>query len=83
VIELLVAADDRTGALEAAGACADAGWGMVEVLTLASSGGGVDGSAVVVDLGTRHVAPGLAARRASSCEPVAARRTVHKTDSTL
>jgi len=54
-------ADDRTGALEVGGACADAGLGPVSVF----ADGPVDSSVplVVVDLATRHLAGQAAAGR--------------------
>jgi 4-hydroxythreonine-4-phosphate dehydrogenase len=83
VIELLIGADDRTGALETAGACADAGFGMVEVVARHMSGAGAATRAIVVDLVTRHVDPSVAAERASALEQVPAGRRAHKLDSTL
>jgi uncharacterized protein YgbK (DUF1537 family) len=81
VIELLVAADDRTGALEAAGACADAGWGPA--LTVTTMEEGADHEIVVIDLASRHVSPGTAAERAVMVEGLASRRVAHKIDSLL
>src|SRR5258708_5022805 len=80
VIELLVGADDRTGALEAAGACADAGAGAVWVGTSAA---GAIGPVAVVDLATRHMGPADAARRAAGLDAVARGATAHKIDSIL
>lgn len=85
--ELVVAADDRTGALEVAGACADAGVGGVVVRPygtpvplLADVGNGVH----VVDLGTRHLEPGEAGERAVAAAAAdRAGRHAHKLDSGL
>src|SRR4051812_42181471 len=79
MLDWLVVADDRTGALEVAGEMA-ATLGPVEVL----SGGrrAPTHRAAVVDLGSRHLAPALAAELASSAA-TAARRRGHKIDSTL
>lgn len=83
--ELLIAADDRTGALETAAACADAGW-LVELTVGAPPADRGPGArrhvATVVDLATRHREPGHAARRAGSMEANALRHA-HKMDSTL
>jgi uncharacterized protein YgbK (DUF1537 family) len=81
VIELLVAADDRTGALEAAGACADAGSGPA--LTVTTMEEGASHEVVVIDLASRHVSPGTAAERAVTVEGLTARRMAHKIDSLL
>ncbi len=73
----VVVADDRTGAMETAGACADLGC----VATVAPFGIEHDGTAqcIVIDLASRHLdAPGAAAR-AGAMPPDAA----HKIDSTL
>jgi uncharacterized protein YgbK (DUF1537 family) len=85
---LLVAADDRTGALETAGALADAGAGPVAVhawaiRTPATAMATVARFAAVVDLGTRHVDPPLAAELAVAVAGIAADRHAHKIDSTL
>lgn len=82
---LVVAADDRTGALETAGACADAGLGpvLVEVDGGAASIGAQGQRVVVVDLATRHVDPALAARRAVAVDRFASECRAHKIDSTL
>jgi 4-hydroxythreonine-4-phosphate dehydrogenase len=80
MIDLLVGADDRTGALEAAGASADAGTGPVWV---GSSAAGATGSVAVVDLGSRHLAPAEAAARAATLDAVDHRAAAHKIDSLL
>ena len=81
MIQLSVGADDRTGALEAAGACADAGSGPVLVVAaLPAAGGGV----VVVDLATRHLDGRGAAGRAAALEAASGGAvSAHKIDSTL
>jgi|GEM_PF-371959 len=83
--DLVVLADDRTGALETAGACADAGCGPVEVRTPGSGRGPRPdaGGVVVVDLGSRHEAAGVAAERARSADGGVSARVAHKIDSTL
>lgn len=80
MLDWLVVADDRTGALEVAGEMA-AAVGPVEVL----SGGGWTPThrAAVVDLGSRHLAPEVAASLAASSAELVARRRGHKIDSTL
>lgn len=88
---LVVTADDRTGAVEAAALCADAGW-WAEVVPF---GGSADtprlnlANCVVVDLGSRHLPPEEAQRRITATsaaavgESGAAIHRVHKIDSTL
>ena len=72
-----VVADDRTGAMETAGACADLGCSTVVVpLTVASS---IDASCTVLDIASRHVAVHEARTRAAS----APAHALHKIDSTL
>ncbi len=82
MIQFLIAADDRTGALETAGACADAGAGAVTVVV---AGEVLDpaGATVVVDLATRHITPAEAAGRAAAVEGTRSVRSGHKIDSTL
>ena len=76
-------ADDRTGALEVAGALADR-LGPVPVLVSGgSSGSTLLATPVVVDLASRHVATDEAARRAAVWSRVPARYRLHKVDSTL
>ncbi len=76
---VLVTADDRTGALEAAALCADAGFSAVVVV-----GGGPAEHAVVtvVDLGTRHLAPRAAAAAAARAAGTG-QHVAHKCDSAL
>lgn len=84
---LLVGADDRTGALESAGAAAHAGVGAVPVVTIETvadaSIASLAGNAVVIDLGSRHLAPAGAAARAVELDSWPAERQLHKIDSTL
>lgn len=77
-VELLVAADDRTGAFEAAAALADRGAGPVPVTAWPAI---PEGGIGVLDLGCRHLSPVDAAGRAA--ELPASTRAAHKTDSTL
>lgn len=80
-VELLVAADDRTGALETAGMCAAAGTGPVAVVTVMED---VERQpTMVVDLGTRHLTAMAAGQRAAAMERWASERAAHKIDSTL
>ena len=78
-MDLLVAADDRTGAFEAAAALADQGVGPVPVTAWPEVT--TDSPFAVVDLACRHLSPGEAAERAAGL--VSATFRVHKTDSTL
>ena len=74
---LLVTADDRTGALETGGACAELGFDV----RLAATPG--RGDCVVVDLNSRHCQPGLAMARMAAAASCPARFRCHKMDSTL
>lgn len=78
-MQLLVSADDRTGAWETAAALADAGAGSVDVAVWPSVG--ADSPVVVVDLATRHLDQGEARLRVLALGPAA--RSAHKIDSTL
>lgn len=80
MIELLVGADDRTGALEAGGACAAAGAGAVWVGSAVAE---ATGRVAVVDLGTRQLTPAAAAQRAAALDAVPHGAAAHKIDSTL
>lgn len=84
---LVVAADDRTGAHEAAGACAEAGLGAVTVTTWADTvdavGAATSTNVAVVDLASRHTEPAAAARRATAIGRSTLGRHAHKVDSTL
>jgi D-threonate/D-erythronate kinase len=93
-VQLLVVADDRTGALETAGALADllghevpalAGGTALDDVAAGDHGAGSSHRATVIDLGTRHLAPGAAAERAALADPDRFRsyRHAHKIDSTL
>ena len=75
---LLVTADDRTGALETGGACADLGLKtrLVRVPT-------ADDDCAVMDLDCRHCAPAEAQRRVAMAHRRAARFRCHKMDSGL
>jgi uncharacterized protein YgbK (DUF1537 family) len=79
---LLVAADDRTGAIEAAGALAQRRGGAVAVIT---DLGRLDprSTCTVVDLSSRHLEPAEAAERAARVESARADRHGHKIDSML
>ena len=68
-MDLVVAADDRTGAFEVAGRLADGGNGTVTVTAWPDlPGDGTGGSVAVVDLGSRHLSPGEARERARASE---------------
>lgn len=77
-IELLITADDRTGALETGGACADLGFDVRLVRVPAA-----DDDCAVVDLDSRHCGAGEAARRIHEAHRTAARFRCHKMDSGL
>ncbi len=76
VTVLVVAADDRTGAMETAGASADLGCVAVVALHPAT---GERAECVVVDLASRHLSADEAGVRAAGVDESAA----HKIDSTL
>lgn len=78
-MDLLVAADDRTGALEAAGRLADEGNGPVVVTAWPEVPS--EGAVGVVDLASRHLSPGEARERTRSLPRCG--RCGHKVDSTL
>ena len=77
-IELLITADDRTGALETGGACADLGFDVR--LTAAP---GVTDDCAVIDLDSRHCSAVEAARRIAEAHRLAACFRCHKMDSGL
>ena len=79
-MQLLVAADDRTGALETAAALADRLATPIAVTNWPTWPGTTD-PAAVVDLGTRHLSPGEARDRIRAM-PTSG-RVAHKLDSTL
>jgi uncharacterized protein YgbK (DUF1537 family) len=86
---VLVTADDCTGALEVAGVLAERTHRPVRAVIDHQRGAlpfepSDDGTVLVVDLGSRHVAPDDAARRiVASVERVAPDVVAHKFDSTL
>lgn len=81
-MDLVVAADDRTGAFEVAGRLADGGNGTVTVTAWPDlPGDGTGGSVAVVDLGSRHLSPGEARERARALRHGGP--SAHKIDSTL
>ncbi|HSB87427.1 MAG TPA: four-carbon acid sugar kinase family protein, partial [Ilumatobacteraceae bacterium] len=83
---LVVTADDRTGATEAAASCADAGWRVdVVPLGLTLELPTTKADCVVVDLRSRYVAPEDAQRRVTATAVAVGRNAhrVHKIDSTL
>lgn len=81
-MELVVAADDRTGAFEVAGRLADAGNGPVTVTAWPDVPDADEtGPVAVVDLGSRHLSPGEARDRATSL--TGGTRRGHKVDSAL
>ena len=77
-IELVITADDRTGALETGGACADLGFDVR--LTTAPD---MTDDCAVIDLDSRHCAAVEAARRIDEAHRLAARFRCHKMDSGL
>ncbi len=82
---MAVLADDRTGALETAGACAEAGW---EAVVVSVHGDALPAEVVVTDLGSRHLDPASAAAVATDAAAGTGRATraaafAHKIDSTL
>lgn len=80
-VDLLVAADDRTGAFETAATLADRGGGPVPVISWPLAGVLDEAPVAVVDLACRHLSPADAAARAAQLPAVG--HQAHKTDSTL
>ncbi len=81
---LAIAADDRTGALEVAGECADRGAGPVLVTVLGRDHReSVPRACTVVDLGSRHLELGEAAARAAQADVGGGGHRAHKIDSLL
>ena len=80
-MELVVAADDRTGSFEVAGYLADAGNGPVPVTAWPHFPHAEAGRVAVVDLGSRHLSPGEARERSAALP--AGHHSGHKIDSTL
>ena len=76
--ELLITADDRTGALETGGACADLGF-QVRLTTTPDA----RDDCAVVDLDSRHCEAQEAARRIGEAHRLDARFRCHKMDSGL
>jgi D-threonate/D-erythronate kinase len=77
----VITADDRTGALEAAAQCADAG---LTAAVVAAPAVADDVDVTVIDLGSRHLdAAGAAARIGRVAEAVGRSLVLHKIDSTL
>lgn len=77
-VELLITADDRTGALETGGACADLGFDV----RLTTAPDATDDCAVI-DLDSRHCPAFEAAGRIGEAHRLAARFRCHKMDSGL
>lgn len=77
-VALLITADDRTGALEAGGACAEQGFAVRFVRAPAEGD-----DCAVLDLASRHTTPEEAARRIGTAHAHAARFRCHKMDSAL
>ncbi|MDE0040275.1 MAG: hypothetical protein OXU77_22335 [Gammaproteobacteria bacterium] len=77
-VELLITADDRTGALETGGACADLGFEV----RLTTAPDATDDCAVI-DLDSRHCPAVEAAGRIGEAHRLAARFRCHKMDSGL
>ena len=86
---LLISADDRTGALEAGGACADLGFDARFVPDIDAMNAHADGEApsasrcAILDLNTRHCSPAQAQERMLATLAVDARFRCHKMDSGL
>lgn len=78
MLELLITADDRTGALETGGACADLGF-EVRLTTAPDT----SDDCAVVDLDSRHCTADEASRRIGAVHRVDARFRCHKMDSGL
>ena len=75
---LLISADDRTGALETGGACADLGF-----RTRFVQAPGQDNECALLDLASRHVSAVEARRRTKSAHRHPAHYRCHKMDSVL
>lgn len=78
MLELLITADDRTGALETGGACADLGFDVRLTTTPDAYN-----DCAVVDLDSRHCDADEAARRIGDAHRLDARFRCHKMDSGL
>jgi uncharacterized protein YgbK (DUF1537 family) len=79
MLEWLVLADDRSGALEVAGEIAP--WSGPVTVTVGSAP--CDSGIAVVDIASRHCPPSAAVERALCAAIAPARRRMHKIDSTL
>jgi uncharacterized protein YgbK (DUF1537 family) len=77
----VVAADDRTGALEMAAEMASVA--MPVAVVVGTDPGEVIGDGAVLDIDTRHRTAAIAAARAADVERVPAMWSAHKIDSTL
>lgn len=80
---LLVTADDRSGAMECAAQCADAGWWSAVTSWDGERPDGTDVDCEVIDLRSRHVSPEAARERVTAALAIPAVRRAHKIDSTL
>ena len=83
---LLITADDRTGALEAGGACADFGFDarfVPSIDAVADAIGASAGNCAILDLNTRHCPPATAQERVSATLAVDTPFRCHKMDSGL
>ena len=80
---LLVTADDRSGAMESAAQCADAGWRSVVTSWDGEHPDITDVDCEVIDLRSRHVSPESARERVTASLAIPAVRRAHKIDSTL
>ena len=77
MLNFLITADDRTGALEAAGTIADEGFSVTAGSEI------TDGDCLVVDLRTRHASAASAAQRVRKTHQTTAQARCHKIDSVL
>ena len=83
---LLITADDRTGALEAGGACADFGFDarfVPSIDAIADAIGASAGNCAILDLNTRHCRPATAQERVSATLAIDTPSRCHKMDSGL
>ena len=80
---LLVTADDRSGAMECAAQCADAGWRSVVTSWDGERPAATDVDCEVIDLRSRHVSPEAARERVTASLAIPSVLRAHKIDSTL
>lgn len=80
---LIVTADDRSGAMESAAQCADAGWQSVVTSWDGEHPSTADADCEVMDLRSRHVSADAARERVTASLAIPALRRAHKMDSTL